>query len=641
MTLSFKYTFFTIFCSILLNIHTLRAEVSVEDFALKNNVDMVTLSPDGKSLALINIQPKNSQSSLQIYKTTKLSEKPFTISSEKMDILHYKWVGDKYILVRTRFKERNKAKGFRKGVYSYGLSIINTETSKLNSLLDQNYVIQDLLINDPEHIIVSEFNSFDAKKYYKLNLLTWKRKLIIREKGFLDKIYFDKNASPVIAQGLNKKTKFHEWFKKNSSTKNWEVFHKLDENSFEKFDIQTIDQTNPNKLLVLAHNKRDTQALWEFDINKKDFTKLIAGNENFDINRLIKHSNFWTKDTIVGASSYTQKSEIIFLDKEEEKLYAELMDIIPNAYDIRITGKSRDGTTSTIYNSGPNDPGTYYLSLGNKIELIGKKKPTISSRALTKVEHISWQSKDQLKIYGELTIPKGDAPYPLIVLPHDKPFSTAYMAYHEWSQLLASQGYLVLQPHYRGTGGYGINFYKTAFTPDDENASSIYDDIRTGVQSLIDKGLVGKSKIAIAGWGFGGNLALLSASQDEQIFQCSIAANPISNNITHLNYFRDDLNIRGYKENEQVDFWTKNKSPIDFVEQVNIPIMILHGSLDVRTPLDQSKKYRSKLKKHKKVYNFIEIKDMDNDFVHANYESRLKFYDNVINYLSSECGLSN
>ena len=641
MALFYKYRFYTLFFSLLLCVSTVAVEISIEDFAIKNNVDMVTLSPDGKSLALINVQPKSSQSSLQIYKTTKLTEKPFIISSEKMDILHYKWVGDEHILVNTRFKERNKAKGYRKGVYSFGRSIINTKTSKLYSLVDENYIIQDLLISDPDHIIVSGFSGLDAKKYYKLNLLTWKKELITREKGFLNKIYFDKNAKPIIAKGFNKKTKFHQWFKKNNENNDWELFYQLDENSFEKFDIQTIDDTNPNILWVLAHNQKDTKALWEFDVTKKNFTKLIAGNPNYDVDRLVKHSNFWTKDTIIGTHSYSQKTEIIFLDKDEESLYANLMEVIPNSYDIKITGKSRDGNISTIYNSGPNDPGTYYLKLGNKIELIGTKKPALSANIKSKVEHISWESKDKLKINGELTIPKGEAPYPLVVLPHDKPFNTAYSAFHEWSQLLASQGYLVLQPHYRGTGGYGINFYKSAFIPDSNNPSTIYDDVSSGVKSLIDKGFIDSNKIAIAGWGFGGNLALIAAAQEDQIYQCSIAANAISNNITHLNYFRENLNIRGYKKTEQVDFWTKNQSPINFVEQVNIPVLILHGSLDATTPIDQSKKYRSKLKKHKKDFSFVEIEDMDHNFIQTKFESRLKFYSTVIEYLNNSCNMSN
>lgn len=80
------------------------------------------------------------------------------------------------------------------------------------------------------------------------------------------------------------------------------------------------------------------------------------------------------------------------------------------------------------------------------------------------MRYITYKSRDGLKIPAFLTVPNGKPPFPLIVLPHGGPFVQETVVYDEWAQMLANNGYLVLQPQYRGSRGYGEDFYKIAFS---------------------------------------------------------------------------------------------------------------------------------------------------------------------------------
>ncbi|MEC8280274.1 MAG: S9 family peptidase, partial [Verrucomicrobiota bacterium] len=76
---------------------------------------------------------------------------------------------------------------------------------------------------------------------------------------------------------------------------------------------------------------------------------------------------------------------------------------------------------------------------------------------------MTYKARDGKNIHGSITIPNSPPPYPLVVMPHGGPFVPEKVFYDEWGQLLANNGYLVLQPSYRGTEGYGLDFYQTAF----------------------------------------------------------------------------------------------------------------------------------------------------------------------------------
>jgi dipeptidyl aminopeptidase/acylaminoacyl peptidase len=183
-------------------------------------------------------------------------------------------------------------------------------------------------------------------------------------------------------------------------------------------------------------------------------------------------------DRVVAVTYFKDKPHYEYFDEVEGAIYAQLEGIIPNAHYVSIPSRSRDGNTMTVLNQGPRDPGTYYLLKDGKISAAGSRQPLLESEKLADMRYITYKSRDGLNIPAFLTVPNGEPPFPLIVLPHGGPFvqETLPGIYDEWSQMLANNGYLVLQPQYRGSLGYGEEFYKIAFEDGSEAGYAMQDD---------------------------------------------------------------------------------------------------------------------------------------------------------------------
>ena len=113
---------------------------------------------------------------------------------------------------------------------------------------------------------------------------------------------------------------------------------------------------------MISNHDHDLAGLYEFNVDTKTFGKLIFRDGSADVAGTRNHSNYWgVGDQMAGVTYYGAKFETHWLDPEEEALFGQLEASIPNAHQVSIRSRSRDGATMTVYNSGPKDPGSYYL----------------------------------------------------------------------------------------------------------------------------------------------------------------------------------------------------------------------------------------------------------------------------------------
>ena len=132
-----------------------------------------------------------------------------------------------------------------------------------------------------------------------------------------------------------------------------------------------------------------------------------------------------------------------------------------------VTGFDRRRKRFVVYASGPRHPGTYYLyeREANELRPIGLRYPQLGPDDLRTVEPLQYRARDGLTIPAYLTRPRGEPPYPMVVLPHGGPTARDYHGFDYLAQFLASRGYAVLQPNYRGSTGYGAEFLAAGMGP--------------------------------------------------------------------------------------------------------------------------------------------------------------------------------
>ncbi len=624
-------------------------------FAVRAQMSGVELSPDGKYVAYQQILSKEGNPVIRIHKTEDLTngktEPMRTIGGDSMEVTGFSWVDETAMIVSFRAQVSNKIDGFNEGAYRGRLALYNVAKDKFSNMSDStsktgfSMELVNVLPHEQGKVLINLSESGEGKtsrsNYYKLDLKTLSKRLVLKGNRDVGGIRFDSHGNPRFAFSFDRAASEFIYLYRKPGAKSWDEIYRHPLSSFEEFDILAFDENNPSRLYVRAHNGADKAALWFFNVDTKSFGKKIFSHPVSEITRLRRHSNFWTNpDTVVGVGYFTDKSHIVYFNSEEaaieEATYAQLEDIVPHASQPRMTSRSRDGQTLVVLNFGPRDPGSYYLLANGKFQYLGGRYPLLKNEDLAEVRYINYPARDGRNIPAYVTIPKGEPPFPLVVMPHGGPFVRETVTYDEWAQLLANNGYMVLQPQYRGSRGYGLDFYKSAFIERGQGGYKMQDDKDDGALYLVQQGLADRDRLGFFGWSYGGYAALIAAARPDNIYQCSIAGAAVTDNQLQVNFYRNDL--RGSSRTEQIKFWDESISPIDQADKVNIPLLVVHGSIDQRVPPEHAKRYLKELDKHGIPYQYLELEGADHFYDTLYYRHKIKFFTKMIDFFKNDCG---
>jgi dipeptidyl aminopeptidase/acylaminoacyl peptidase len=227
----------------------------------------------------------------------------------------------------------------------------------------------------------------------------------------------------------------------------------------------------------------------------------------------------------------------------------------------------------------------------------------------------------------------------MVVLPHGGPVSRDYQRFDYMAQFLASRGYAVLQPNFRGSIGYGHDFLAAGMK---QWGLTMQDDLEDGTRAMIDRGIADPERICIAGWSYGGYAALMGAARTPELFACAAAGAAVT-----------DI-PRMLKEDSRYKFRTRNppsvghyrkdrdklrdNSPINNVDVIQVPILLVHGDKDRVVPYRHSKKMAARLKKDKKPHVFVTLENGDH---HLSLEqNRIRFLKELEAFLAEHLRVS-
>ncbi len=621
----------------------------LEYWALRSVINNAQVSPDGNYLAIMKIPNKDGNPIIEVYNASNLDEEPFRVNADPMEITAFQWISDKMIGFTARQKVRDTIDGFNQGVYETRLAAVDVDKRKFRQFKEANPTISNVLPKKKDKIIVSfsegggdgpgsRINqAFRPRAYWEYDINRGSKKLLIRGKLALGNISFDGDGNPWLARGFDLKNGEFIWYLRPKGEKGWTEIHRMSEDRHDDFVVYGYDEANPNHLIVGAENGRNTAALWSYDYKAKTFNELIYARNDVDISGVRYHSNDWARpDAITGVRYYKDKFHTEYFDEIEGAVYAQLEQLIPHAHTVSINSRSRDGNTLTVVNTGPRDPGSYYMLKDGKVQSIGSRQPLLESEKLADVEYITYTARDGKKVPGFITIPNGEPPYPTIVLPHGGPFVSESVIYDKWAQMLANNGYLVLQPQYRGSLNYGFKHYAAAWQGGSEAGFAMQDDKDDGALYLVEKGLADPDRLAMFGWSYGGYAALVAATRTPQIYQCTIAGAAVADMNQQINYYRYQL--RGAQKEVQFTYRDGAVNPIDEVAKVNIPLLLIHGDVDQRVPVEHANRYRKELDKHNKWYRYVELEGADHFSNTLFYHHQIKLFTEMITFLENDCG---
>ena len=176
----------------------------------------------------------------------------------------------------------------------------------------------------------------------------------------------------------------------------------------------------------------------------------------------------------------------------------------------------------------------------------------------------------------------------------------------------------------------------SAFKDGGEGGHKMQDGKDDGVLDLIKEGLVDSDNVAMFGWSYGGYAALVAASRTPQLYQCVVAGAAVSDPLMPISYY--SARMRGAQEMEQGNMWIDSISPVDEVEKVNVPLMLVHGSVDQRVPPEHVRRYIDELEKYNKPYKYVELDGADHFSSTLFYEHQIMLYESLTSFLREDCG---
>jgi len=363
--------------------------------------------------------------------------------------------------------------------------------------------------------------------------------------------------------------------------------------------------------LAYGYKKLDGRlALYTVALDGSLKEELVYARPDVDLGGL---NRIGRRHRVVGVSYSDDFTHYHFLDPDFEKLLASMAKALPGQPSLRVTDSSMDESKLLIRAGSDNVPGVYYLfdKKLRQLETLLAVRGDLEGVKLASVKPINYQAADGTTIPGYLTLPPGvDTPknLPAIVMPHGGPSARDYWGFNWLSQFYASRGYVVLQPNFRGSTGYGDDFFKkNGF----RSWPTAIGDVLDAGRWLVAQGIANPNKLAVVGWSYGGYAALQSAVVDPSVFKAVVAVAPVTDlpelKEEHRNWSDFLVITREIGEGPHV----REGSPALNAAKIKVPVLLFHGEMDRNVLIRQSREMNDRLASAGVPHELVTWPDLD------------------------------
>jgi len=623
------------------------AQLSNADYAAYASLEWVSVSPSGNRLAF-----RYKTDDMDLIRVMDLKTKKMLSGFRVDDITPqsiYFVDDDRIILVAM---EDKRLTGFRGIIDVSSAFVYSIKKNDIRQLLIPGEVVYKGqsgmghivgLSEDGEHAYMPAFaqkrNGSGTPRYslVKTSLGSKKKKPKLVEYGHRNTIdYFLDGKGKIMALEKYDEDE-HLYTIEVPDGEKWRVIHS-DNNPLRDFGISGI--APDRKHLVLVNEDPDTgfdscytMSLADGSISKKLFSRNDTDIDHVitDINRVI-HG--------VGYSGFNPSYE--FFDKKLTARIAELQKMF-NGESVFLSDWSADWKHIVVQVTGTAFSGDYFLvSEDRKSPLfVGSKFEKFNQDTLYPMVKYTYKARDGLDIPVLITFPsKGQGAsenLPAIVLPHGGPRAHDKFAFDWLSQAFANAGYVVVQPQYRGSDGFGLD-HLLAGTG--EWGAKMQTDLLDGIDMLVKEGIVNKQKVCIVGWSYGGYAALAGGAFNSDYFKCVVSVNGVSDLRKMMKVEKKD----NHRLFDTYAYWAtvigKDKmdndslnaiSPANFAAEFTAPVLIIYGDKDeVVTPVQSKIMYKA-LKKAGKEVEILKLSGEKHSF--AKPENREKTLNTIIDFV--------
>lgn len=496
--------------------------------------------------------------------------------------------------------------------------------------------LASLLENDPHHVLQTVLDQIPYKgssvtpSVYEVDVDTGQHRRIERSHPHI--IEYQADSDGVIRLGLGLEGIEQVVYVRDNADSDWRAIHHISENGATTFEPLAFVPDHPEQLYVLATGATAAaKGLWVFDTKKNDFDHLvdadIADASGADVRngRLIGYN----------AANGTKK----YLDPDWDRDF-QLVRKALKGKRVQIVDRPGDGAHVLFLINEPFQPMAWWLLNRTvkpaQLSPVIETYPDIEEAGTAPVSRVVYTARDGLQIPAFLTLPRGhhDGPLPFVVLPHGGPWACDGDGFSYEAQFLASRGWGVLQPQFRGSSCFGPAFEQRGYR---EWGFAMQDDVTDGTRWLIDHKLADPSRICIVGSSYGGYAALEGVVKEPDLYRCAAAWAPVTD---LRGLVRDDkqyLNSaatldRIGDDTDRLDA----ASPMRHADRIKVPVLLMHGKSDFTVQVHHSQWMEDALKDAGKPVEAIYLDNADH--YRLQYPARLAWLQALDRFLGANLG---
>lgn len=445
---------------------------------------------------------------------------------------------------------------------------------------------------------------------FEVDLKSGNGKLIGSGNQFTAQWLVDNAGERVVRRDYEPTKNLSEIFYKDGAS--WRRLHKSTDCG--SFDLKSFTTDKSAVVAVGRACGEDRSKVWSIPLDGTPMTPLFEDPALDVVGTRINPVD----DTLLGVALGGPDQPTRWLDPQLERRLKGLHKSFGARW---VTPVSRSANGQRIVAKVEDDlhPPIYYLVdfAAKSADIVNETYPQLVGIKLGTVRTFNYEARDKYALTGYLTVPPGaeEKNLPLVVMPHGGPEARDEPGFNWLAQFLASRGYAVLQPQFRGSTGFGKAH---ADAGRHQWGLRMQDDVTDGVQALVNKGIADPTRVCIVGWSYGGYAALAGATFTPRMYACAVSIAGVSDlpeMVAQESRIEDG-------ESDSFAYWRNHigdandpqviaKSPARFAGAVRAPVLLIHGVDDTVVPISQSQRMARALRASPAPSEFIELPGED------------------------------
>lgn len=626
---------------------------AAEDFFRLPMVARAALCPDGSYLAVTAAGP-NGRLALMVADLSKPLQLRGLANFERADVGDFHWVNNRRLVYDARDLKSARETG-NGGLFAIDLDGSHFErliaaqfdfqqeqtgTLIKSKILPTTYVFHSTLPGDTDDIVVAEYAFLETDLYnpdhirlVRLDTRTHRqRDLVENQPPWVEGWLLDGDGEARIAISTHKNIRRVQYREKGSAA--WKLLEEKD--AFDPAALQPVEMGYGDLLFARRAGGLYAADLKQAVLDWKPFVT-VKGFE-FD--------GYWQVDRkagkVLGVHYLTDAYATHWIDPRMAEAQKTIDAALPGATNRITCGNCLSSPFFLVWSASDRQPPRYLLfdTAANKLTGQAITRPWIDAQQMGQRDFFRFRARDGMEIPVYLTLPPGwkkGERVPLIVQVHGGPWLRG--ASWEWGaevQFLATRGYAVVEPEFRGSTGFGYDHFHAGWH---QWGLAMQDDLADAARWAVAQGYADPARIAIGGGSYGGYATLMGLIKDPELYRCGFEFAGVTDIGLMYSITWSDASDEERKYGLPMLVADPDKdaaqiaatSPLKNAQRLTQPLLMAHGEDDVRVPIRHGRKFRDAVSDANKNVEWIVYKDEGHGFRQA--EHRIDYWKRVESFL--------